>query len=224
MNNVVTLNESVRRYQSKKDLSPEEYKLHLLAIKSADAVTISELQEQNDNLIKFLENTHYAHDKYHSELIQLKETVSDLELDIEDERIENNQLREKLSSLLEKPEILKASVNTTKLANTTPKLEILNQQLMARLQDAEKKHAAAREKLAVVNQKMLKHLKKSQTQITPSIWQSVAAGLPKESGIYLLTDGIQQCVGYFNCQQAEFAKTTYFSMPTHWMARPNLPE
>ena len=55
------------------------------------------------------------------------------------------------------------------------------------------------------------------------VWEEVNIELPKKSGIYLLTDGTHQCVGYFNSDHGEFAKTTYFSIPTHWMARPNLP-
>jgi hypothetical protein len=165
MNKVVLLNESVNLDDIKKDLTSEEYAQHLSSIQSMNTATLNELREQNDNLIKLLETTHYAHDKYRSELIQLKEIVSDLQLDLEDECIESKQLREKLFSV---------SSGVDSLAST-------------------------------------------------GVWQEVSKIRPKSSGIYLLTDGIHQCVGYFNFDLGKFAKTTYFSTPSHWMARPSLP-
>jgi DNA repair exonuclease SbcCD ATPase subunit len=59
--------------------------------------------------------------------------------------------------------------------------------------------------------------------ISGSTWQSVNTALPKESGVYLLTDGKRQCVGYFNAQAAEFAATTLFKTPSHWMPQPAVP-
>jgi hypothetical protein len=166
MNNVVLLNESVNLDDIKKDLTSEEYTQHLSSIQSMNTTTLNELREQNENLIKLLETTHYAHDKYRSELILLKENVSDLQLDLEDEGIESKQLREKLFSV-------SGGVD-------------------------------------------------SLTSI--GVWQEVSKERPKASGIYLLTDGIHQCVGYFNFDLGKFAKTTYFSTPSHWMARPSLPK
>jgi hypothetical protein len=224
MNNVVPLNEILSLYQSKKDLSAEEYDRHLSAIKSANTTSINELQDQNDNLIKLLENTHYTHEKHHSELLQLRETVSDLRLDVEDERIDNKQLREKLSSVSKAPESLSTSENIIRSVNATAKLEEANHQLLIRLQESEKKHATARSALILAKQEILKQFDKQHFQTAQNTWQDVSSSMPKESGIYLLTDGIQQCVGYFNQNQAEFAKTTYFSMPTHWMARPDMPK
>lgn len=223
MNNVVPLNESISLYQSKTDLSPEEHEHSLSAIKSANTSSINDLQDQNDNLIKLLENTHYTHDKYRSELFQLREVVSDLKLDVEDERIDNKQLREKLSSLSETSDLLNTSENIIRSVNASAKLEQRNQQLMIRLQDAEKKHAASRAELITTKQKLQIHVGEQKPQTAQNTWQKVSSGMPKRSGMYLLTDGIQQCVGYFNAQQADFSKTTYFSMPTHWMARPDLP-
>jgi hypothetical protein len=170
MNNVVLLGKSANLYNSKKDLTSEKYKLHLSSIKSMDTSQYDDLREQNDNLIKFLEGIHYTHDKYRSELLQLKEIVSDLSLDLEDERIESKQLREKLFSAAEK---------------------------------------------SVIDEN---------SQVIQCAWNNVSKELPKTSGIYLLTDGIHQCVGYFNSDHGEFAKTTYFSMPSHWMSRPDLPK
>lgn len=218
------LNESISLYQSKTDLSSEEYEHHLLAIKSANTSSTNDLQDQNDNLIKLLENTHYTHDKYRSELIQLREVVSDLKLDVEDERIDNKQLREKLSSLSEVSDSLTASENIFRSVNATAKLEQRNQQLMMRLQDAEKKHAASRAELIATKKEIQIQAGEQQPQTSQNTWQKVSSGMPKISGMYLLTDGVQQCVGYFNAQQAGFSKTTYFSMPTHWMARPDLPQ
>ncbi|MCP5334950.1 MAG: hypothetical protein H7A08_04570 [Oceanospirillaceae bacterium] len=59
--------------------------------------------------------------------------------------------------------------------------------------------------------------------VAGSTWQSVNSVLPKESGVYLLTDGKRQCVGYFNAQASEFAATTLFKTPTHWMPQPAVP-
>lgn len=59
--------------------------------------------------------------------------------------------------------------------------------------------------------------------VAGSTWQSVSSVLPKESGVYLLTDGKRQCVGYFNAQASEFAATTLFKTPTHWMPQPAVP-
>lgn len=59
--------------------------------------------------------------------------------------------------------------------------------------------------------------------VAGSTWQSVNTSLPKESGVYLLTDGKRQCVGYFNAQSAEFAATTLFKTPSHWMPQPAVP-
>jgi predicted nuclease with TOPRIM domain len=166
MNNVVLLSESVNLDDIKKDLTSEEYTQHLSSIQSMNTATLNELREQNENLIKLLETTHYAHDKYRSELIQLEEVVSDLQLDLEDERIESKQLREKLFSV-----------------------------------------SGGVDSLTSID-----------------VWQEVSKERPKASGIYLLTDGIHQCVGYFNFDLGKFAKTTYFSTPSHWMARPSLPK
>lgn len=238
MNNVVLLNESISLYQAKKDLTAKEYKLYLSSIKSMDATGVDELREQNDNLIKFLEGTHFAHDKYRTELIQLREAVEDLELDLDDERTESKQLREKLFSVSEAPEELKRYDNSIRSTDGATKLEEVNQQLMIRLQSSEKKHAISREQLTTSKQEMLKQITDLKfelsnkeivasdqgTQGSYSSWTRSGEELPEKSGIYLLTDGIHQCVGYFNFDNAEFAKTTYFTIPTHWMARPNLPE
>lgn len=180
MNNVVLLSESVNLYNTKKDLTSEEYELHLSSMKSMDASTLEDLREQNDSLIKLLERTHYAHDKYRSELLLLKENVSDLQLDLADERIESQQLREKLFSVSEASEELITGVNSRAKSEEGP-------------------------------------------QVSIGTWEEVVNELPNKSGIYILTDGLHQCVGYFNFDLGEFSKTTYFETPSHWMARPSLP-
>jgi hypothetical protein len=229
MNNVVLWNENISLYQAKKDLTLKEYKLYLSSIKSMDASELDDLREKNDNLIRFLEGTHLAHDQYRTELIQLKEIVADLELDLEDERTESKRLREKLFSVEEAPEKLNGYDNEIKFAADTARLEEINQQLMIRLQRSEKKHTVSRELLIISKKKMLKQIRDLKFELgnkenSATNWTKSGEELPEKSGIYLLTDGIHQCVGYFNFDNAEFAKTTYFSIPTHWMARPNLPE
>lgn len=237
MNNVVPLNEAISLHQTKKDLTSEEYESHLSSIKSMPCSDIEKLQEQNDRLIKFLEGAHYAHDKYRSELLQLKETVSDLSLDLEDERVESRLLRDKLFSVSAGPEGIKSDGNISRPVDITTRLEQRNQQLMIRLQESEKKHAASREELILSKHQMLKQIKDlkaalstkespvihKQSEASFEAWKQVSVEMPVKSGIYLLSDGIHQCVGYFNSDLGEFAKTTYFSIPTHWMARPNLP-
>jgi septin family protein len=238
MNNVVVLNESANLYSRKKDLTSEEYKSNISSVKSMDTSDIDDLREQNDNLIKFLEGTHYAHDKYRTELTQLKENISDLQLDLDDERIESKQLREKLFSASETPESLKETTNEARPVSTTAKLEEANQQLMIRLLASEKKHAETRQKMAISKQEMLRQIQElklklgsknklsasDQSEVSAYSWEKVSMKLPSKSGIYLLTDGINQCVGYFNFEHGEFAKNTYFSIPTHWMTRPDLPK
>lgn len=54
-------------------------------------------------------------------------------------------------------------------------------------------------------------------------WNPVANTLPEQSGVYLLTDGNRQCVGYFNSQAQSFSSTTLFESPSHWMKQPELP-
>ena len=138
MNNVVPLNEAISLHQAKKDLTSEEYESHLSSIKSMPCSDIEKLQEQNDRLIKFLEGTHYTHDKYRSELLQLKETVSDLSLDLEDERVESKLLRDKLFSASIAPDEFKVTENRAQSADKITKLEQNNQELMVRLQESEK--------------------------------------------------------------------------------------
>lgn len=55
------------------------------------------------------------------------------------------------------------------------------------------------------------------------IWHEAQYHMPKESGIYLLTNGIRQCVGYYNSEAKRFSSTTFFNQPTHWMPQPKLP-
>jgi hypothetical protein len=98
MSNIVHLNEAISLNGSQDSLTPEEYKSQLSSIAAVETSDVYALQEQNANLIRLLENTHYMHEKNWTELLQLREQVADLRLDLEDERDESNLLREKLFS------------------------------------------------------------------------------------------------------------------------------
>lgn len=99
------------------------------------------------------------------------------------------------------------------------------QQILAQAQDmSEQWHGmmAVNQACTQVMQTLIDQYQVKQA-ISGSTWQSVNTSLPKESGVYLLTDGKRQCVGYFNAQAAEFAATTLFKTPTHWMPQPAVP-
>ncbi len=236
MSNIVHINESINLYGSQDNLTPEEYKSQLASIKSLDSADIDLLREQNTNLTKLLENTHYMHEKNWTELLQAREVVSDLRLDLEDEKIESELLREKLFATSDNAEENFPKEIKVRAVSEFSKLTGKNQELIARLLETEEKYSKARADWLSDKEKMLKQIsklkndvnkKKSspelQSQSISSGWKLVAQELPEESGIYLLTDGLLQCVGYFNCSQKRFSSTTYFSMPTHWMERPRLP-
>jgi hypothetical protein len=58
---------------------------------------------------------------------------------------------------------------------------------------------------------------------TSNTWLSIQNHMPKESGIYLLTNGVRQCVGFYNNEEKRFSPTSFFNQPTHWMPQPKLP-
>lgn len=236
MSNIVHLNETISLNGSQDNLTPEEYKSQLSSIASLDTADIDALREQNVNLIKLLENTHYMHEKNWTELLQVREQVGDLMLDLEDERNESNLLREKLFATSDNSETEELESHRVRHVSEVTKRDEHNKQLTARLFDAEKKYSKARVIWAENKEKLLNQIEELKVdrsrvvsgdgagQSVDSGWKKVAQELPRKSGIYLLTDGIRQCVGYFNCNLEQFSSTTYFSMPSHWMERPELPQ
>lgn len=236
MSNIVHLNEAISLNGSQDSLTPEEYKSQLSSIAAVETSDVYALQEQNANLIKLLENTHYMHEKNWTELLQLREQVADLRLDLEDERDESNLLREKLFSTSKNSTSGELESHRVRHVSAVSKRDEQNKQLEIRLLDAEKKYAHARVIWAEDKEKLLNQiegLKADRSRVESAIakerqsdscgWKKVAQALPEKSGIYLLTDGSRQCVGYFNANLEQFSSTTYFSVPSHWMERPPLP-
>lgn len=236
MSNIVRLNEAISLEGPQDNLTPEEYKSQLSSIASVETSDVYALQEQNANLIKLLENTHYMHEKNWTELLQVREQVADLRLDLEDERDESNLLREKLFATSKNSTSEELEGHRVRHVSAVSKRDELNKQLEIRLLDAEKKYAHARVIWAEDKEKLLNQiegLKADRSRVESAItkerqsdscgWKKVAQALPEKSGIYLLTDGSRQCVGYFNANLEQFSSTTYFSVPSHWMERPPLP-
>jgi hypothetical protein len=54
-------------------------------------------------------------------------------------------------------------------------------------------------------------------------WLNIEYHMPKESGIFLLTNGLRQCMGFYNNETKSFSSTSFFNKPTHWMPLPSLP-
>jgi len=237
MSNIVHINEAISLDGSQDNLTPEEYKSQLSSIAALETSDVYALREQNTNLIKLLENTHYMHEKNWTELLQLREQVGDLKLDLEDERNESNLLREKLFATSDNSAIDVSESHLVRHVSEVSKRDEQNKQLLARLLEAEKKYAHARTIWAENKEKLLHQieaLKADRSRAESAIgkerqsvsfaWKKVAQTLPEKSGIYLLTDGSRQCVGYFNANLEQFSSTTYFSVPSHWMERPKLPQ
>jgi len=237
MSNIIHLNETISLDGSQDNLTPEEYKSQLSSIELLDTPDVYALREQNANLIKLLENTHYMHEKNWTELLQLREQVGDLKLDLEDERNESNLLREKLFATSDHPVTEASESHRVRHVSEVSKRDEQNKQLMARLVVAEKEYSKARVIWGENKEKLLNQIEKlkaessravsvvgAEQQSVNSGWKKVAQALPEKSGIYLLTDGIRQCVGYFNSNLEQFSSTTYFSVPSHWMERPKLPQ
>lgn len=236
MSNIVHLNEAISLDGSQDNLTPEAYKSQLSSIASVETSDVHTLQEQNANLIKLLENTHYMHEKNWTELLQVREQVADLRLDLEDERNESNLLREKLFSTSKNSTSEELQGHRVRHVSEVSKRDEQNKQLSTRLLEAERKFAHARAIWAENKEKLMNQiegLKADRSRIESAIgkeqnsdsfgWKKVAQALPEKSGIYLLTDGSRQCVGYFNAKLGHFSSTTYFSAPSHWMERPQLP-
>lgn len=82
------------------------------------------------------------------------------------------------------------------------------------------------------NQDLLISQQKQENQILTKVlgsadnnltWVDIRHDMPKKSGIYLLTNGMRQCIGFYNDNTECFSSTSFFNKPTHWMTLPNLP-
>lgn len=83
------------------------------------------------------------------------------------------------------------------------------------------------------NQDLLISQKKQENRVLTKVlnfadsthaWLNIEYHIPKESGIFLLTNGLRQCIGFYNNESKSFSSTSFFNQPTHWMPLPNLPD